>query len=57
MTELERKIKEKAACITTLQERGYIIDNLVEYITPKQIDKIIKALEEVWKMHTTEGDE
>ena len=51
MTDLRRQIKEKDACISTLQVKADNFDKIAEYLTPEQIDEMIKAVEEIRRMH------
>ena len=51
VADLSRQIKEKDACISTLQVKEDNFDKLVEYLTPGQIDEMIKAVEEIRRMH------
>lgn len=50
VADLRRQIKEKDACISTLQVKADNFDKLAEYLTPEQIDEM-KAVEEVRRMH------
>lgn len=51
VADLRRQIKEKDACISTLQVKADNFDKLAEYLTPEQIDEMIKAVEEIRRMH------
>lgn len=45
VADLRRQIKEKDACISTLQVKADNYDKLTEYLTPEQIDEMIKSVE------------
>ena len=45
-----RQIKEKDACIFTLQAKADNFDKLEEYLATEQIDEMIKAVEEIRRM-------
>ncbi len=51
MADLRRQIKEKDACISTLQVKADNFDKIAEYLTPEQIDEMIEAVEETRRMH------
>ena len=51
MADFRRQIKEKDACISTLQVKADNFDKIAEYLTPEQIDEMIKAVEEIRRMH------
>lgn len=50
MADLKRQIKEKDACISTLQVKADNFDKLAEYLTSEQIDEMIKGVKEVRRM-------
>lgn len=43
VADLRRQIKEKDACISTLQVKADNFDKITEYLTPEQIDAMIKG--------------
>lgn len=47
VADLRRQIKEKDACISTLQVKADNFDKIAEYLTPEQIDEMINAVEEI----------
>ena len=51
VADLRRQIKEKDACISTLQVKADNFDKIAEYLKPEQIDEMIKAVEEIRRMH------
>ena len=50
VADLRKQIKEKDACISTLQVKADNFDKIAEYLTPEQIDEMIKAVEEIRRM-------
>lgn len=56
VADLRRQIKEKDACISTLQVKADNFDKIAEYLTPEQIDEMIKAVEEIRRMHTQQRE-
>jgi len=50
VADFRKQIKEKDVCISTLQVKADNFDKLAEYLTPEQIDEMIKAVEEVRRM-------
>ncbi|MGC4018495.1 MAG: hypothetical protein QM793_04210 [Muricomes sp.] len=50
VADLRRQIKEKDACISTLQVKADNYDKIAEYLTSEQIDEMIKAVEEIQRM-------
>jgi peptidoglycan hydrolase CwlO-like protein len=51
VADLRRQIKEKDAFISILQVKADNYDKIAEYLTPEQIDEMIKEVEEVRRMH------
>ncbi len=51
VADLRRQVKEKNAWISTLQVKADNFDKLAVYLTPEQIDEMIKEVEEVRRMH------
>ncbi|GEM_PF-6186597 len=50
VADFRRQIKEKDVCISTLQVKADNYEKISEYLTPEQIDEMIKAVEEVRRM-------
>ncbi len=51
VADFRRQIKEKEVFISTLQVKVDNFDKIAEYLTPQQIDEMIKAVEEIRRMH------
>ncbi len=53
---LRKQIKENDACICTLQVKADNFDKIAEYLTLEQIDEMIKAVEDIRRMHNQQRE-